>query len=163
MLFGGRARQLRDYGFFDIASTRLLQFNVPDSPRICIYYRVGKTYSATAPQHFTGAMTLVKHQEFRFYEQEPSGVPVEIGIFRSAQQSHPGLPDARQSAEPMAVGTYTVQGDEHGKPIAVKLYDGSGNVAAEIVFLLSCAPGWGVCEASSHSKGADGYKPLNSK
>ena len=88
-------------------------------------------------------MTLVKHQEFRFYEQEPSGVPMEVGIFRPAQQSHPGLPDARQSAEAMAIGTYIVKGDEHGRPIAVKLYDDSGNVAAEVVFLLSCAPGEG--------------------
>ena len=124
-----------------MASTRLLQYNVPDSPKVCIYYLVGKTYSATSPQHFKGPMTLVKHQEFRFYEQEPSGVPMEIGIFRPSQQAHPGLPDARQSAEPMATGKYLVRGDEHGNPVAVKLYDDSGNVAAEVVFLLSCAPG----------------------
>lgn len=128
-------------GFFDVASTRLLQYNVPDAPQICVYYRVGKTYSATSPQQFRGAMTLLKHREFRFYEQEPSGVPMEIGIFRPAQGLHPGVEGARQSSEPMAVGRYTVRGDEHGKPIAVKLFDSSGNIAAEVVFLVSCAPG----------------------
>lgn len=66
---------------------------------------------------------------------------MEVGIFRPAQRAHPGVAVARQSAEPMATGTYTVTGDEHGKPIAVKLYDDSGNIAAEVVFLVSCAPG----------------------
>ena len=124
-----------------MASTRLLQYNVPDAPQVCVYYRVGKTYSATSPQQFKGAMTLLKHREFRFYEQEPSGVPMEIGIFRPAQGLHPGVEGARQSSEPMAVGRYTVQGNEHGKPIAVNLFDSSGNIAAEVVFLVSCAPG----------------------
>lgn len=82
-------------------------------------------------------MTLFDHQEFRFHEQEPSGVLLEVGIFRPVQRATP----IRQSAEPMAKGTYLVQGHEHGMPIAVKLFDSSDNLAAEVVFLLSCAPG----------------------
>jgi len=34
-----------------------------------------------------------------------------------------------------------VQGDEAGLPIAVHLQDSTGREIAQIVFLLSCAPG----------------------
>ncbi len=73
-------------------------------------------------------MTLLEHQEFRFYEQEPAGVRITVGM-------------RERGGPPIASGEYVVQGDEAGLPIAVHLQDSTGRENAQIVFLLSCAPG----------------------
>jgi hypothetical protein len=73
-------------------------------------------------------MTLLEHQEFTFYEQEPTGVRITVGL-------------RERGGQPIASGEYDVQGDEAGLPIAVHLQDSTGRGIAQIVFLLSCAPG----------------------
>ena len=73
-------------------------------------------------------MTLLDHQEFRFYEQEPAGVHITVGIRQNGSQ-------------PLATGEYVVRGDEAGLPILVHMQDSTGREIAQIVFLLSCAPG----------------------
>ncbi|DBA74827.1 TPA: hypothetical protein ACH3X2_009170 [Trebouxia sp. C0005] len=135
-LFGGRARLLRDFGFFDVASTRILSVDVPGNPKLSVYYQVNSASDATKFQTYKGPMTLLDHQEFRFYEQEPAGVRITVGLRESGGQ-------------PIASGEYVVQGDEAGLPIAVHLQDSTGREIAQIVFLLSCAPGWGISQGPS--------------
>ncbi len=115
-------------GFFDIASTRILSVDVAGNPKLSVYYRVNSASDATRFQTYKGPMTLLEHQEFRFYEQEPAGVRIIVGL-------------RERGGQPIASGEYVVQGDEAGLPIAVHLQDSTGREIAQIVFLLSCAPG----------------------
>lgn len=135
-LFGGRARLLRDFGFFDVASTRILSVDVPGNPKLSVSYQVNSAADATKFQTYKGQMTLLDHQEFRFYEQEPAGVHITVGIRENGSQ-------------PLATGEYTVRGDEAGMPILVHMHDSTGREIAQIVFLLSCAPGWGISQGPS--------------
>ena len=115
-------------GFFDIASTRILSVDVSGNPKLSVYYQVNSASDATKFQTYKGPMTLLEHQEFRFHEPEPAGVRITVGL-------------RERGGQPIASGEYVVQGDEAGLPIAVHLQDSTGREIAQIVFLLSCAPG----------------------
>ena len=115
-------------GFFDIASSRILSVDVPGNTKLSVYYQVNSAADATKFQTYKGPMTLLQHQEFRFYEQEPAGVRITVGL-------------RERGGQPIASGEDVVQGDEAGLLIAVHLQDSTGREIAQIVFLLSCAPG----------------------
>lgn len=115
-------------GFFDVASTRILSVDVPGNPKLSVSYQVNSAADATKFQTYKGQMTLLDHPEFRFYEQEPAGVHITVGIRQNGTQ-------------PLATGEYIVRGDEAGLPILVHMQDSTGREIAQIVFLLSCAPG----------------------
>jgi len=50
-----------------------------------VYYQVNSASDATKFQTYKGPMTLLEHQEFRFYEQEPDGVK-ETGVKETGGQ-----------------------------------------------------------------------------
>jgi len=113
-------------GFFDIANTRILSVDVPESPKLSVYYQVNSASDATKFQTYKGPMTLLEHQEFRFYGQEPAGVRIAVGL-------------REKGGQPIASGEYIVQGDEAGLPIAVHLQDSTGRNCADSIPAVMCA------------------------
>ena len=135
-------------GFFDIASTRILSLDIPGTLKLSVAYQVKDASDATTFQRYKGHMTLFDHQEFRFYEQEPPGAVIRVGLRDASNQQ-------------LATGEYTVQGDEAGLPIAVHLFDNTGRSVAQIVFLLSCAPGRLSMDKTLHSGCLRGTQPTS--
>jgi len=96
------------------------------TPKLSKGLQVNSASDATKFQTYKGPMTLLEHQEFRFYGQEPAGVRIAVGL-------------REKGGQPIASGEYIVQGDEAGLPIAVHLQDSTGRNCADSIPAVMCA------------------------